>query len=102
MLLHEIITANENPKTAILIEKLIPYKKSLHIYYSNYSNHGDEPLLMVTAVMNAAQYGRIVSSNELTEAICEYLDDYDCMEETSENFGEYETICFNSILLKTL
>lgn len=100
MKLHEIITAMENPTDSVLIEKMIPYKKSLLAYFS--SRFTSEPILMITDVFNAAQYGRIEPVGELNDAICAYLDDYDCDNEESENFCEYETICANSIMLKDL
>lgn len=100
MKLHEIIALNDEAKKSILIELLIPYKKLLLAYYKR--EFLAEPILMVTSVSNACQYGKIVSANELDEAICEYLDDYNCMDEESENFSEYETICFNSIMLAKL
>lgn len=100
MKLHEIIAAHENGTDSILIEKMIPYKKSLLIYFSN--RFSSEPVLMVTMVTNACQYGRIEPANEFNEAIGAYLDDYDCANEDSENFPEYETICANSIMLKDL
>jgi hypothetical protein len=106
MKLHEIITSNENHNQSLLIEKLIPYKKSLSVYYTDY--FCSEPILMVTDVFNACQYGKIVSSDDFDESICAYLEvDYI---ETDENnpdfdfdlFAEYETICFNSISLSKL
>lgn len=100
MKLHEIITAMENPTDSVLIEKMVPYKKSLLAYFS--SKFSSEPVLMVTSVTNACQYGRIEPANEMNEAICAYLDDYDCQNEDSENFGTYETICAYSIALKDL
>lgn len=102
MLLHQIISANENHEQSILIEKLMPYKKSLLTYYCNDFGKRNEPMLMVTDVFNAAQYGKIVPSNDFIEAICSYLNDNDCMNEESENFAAYETICFNSIPLSKL
>ena len=98
MKLHEIITALEDHTQSVLIEKMVPYKKSLLAYFS--SKFSSEPVLMVTDVFNSAQYGRIEPINELNESICAYLDDYDCANEESENFGEYETICANSMMLK--
>ena len=100
MKLHEIITAMEDPTDSVLIEKMVPYKKSLLAYFS--SRFTSEPVLMITDVFNSAQYGRIEPAGELNEAICAYLDDYDCENEDSENFSEYETICANSIMLKDL
>lgn len=100
MKLHEIITALEDPTQSVLIEKMIPYKKSLLTYFT--AQFHSEPVLMITSVMNAAQYGRIEPAGELNEAICAYLDDYDCQNEDDENFCEYETICANSMMLKDL
>jgi hypothetical protein len=100
MKLHEIITALEDHTQSVLIEKMVPYKKSLLAYFS--SRFTSEPVLMVTSVTNACQYARIEPAGELNDAICAYLDDYDCDNEDSENFSEYETICANSIMLKDL
>lgn len=106
MYLHEIITANEQEQTAISIEHIIKYKKSLLTYYSNYFNC--EAILMVTSVFNACSYGKIVPSNEFNEAICAYLEVlYIEQEENSPEFNEdllsqYETINFNSVFLKQL
>ena len=86
--------------TSILIEKMLPYKKSLLTYYKDM--FFDEPVLMVTDVFNAAQYAKIVPANELNEAICTYLNDYDCMDKDNENFSCYEAICFNSMMLSKL
>jgi hypothetical protein len=101
MMLHEIIEANETASNSILIECLIPYKKLLLAYYRELY-YKSEPILMVTSVSNAAQYGRIVAAHEFTESICEYLKDWQCTEEDSEGFSEYETINFNSIPLSAL
>ena len=98
--LHEIIELNEDITKDILIELLLPYKKSLLTYYNDLFL--SEPVLMVTMVSNAVQYGKIVPSAEFTEALIEYIEDPDCMEEDNENFCEYETISFNSIMLKNL
>jgi len=100
MKIHEIITALEDPTQSVLIEKMVPYKKSLLAYFS--SRFTSEPVLMITDVFNAAQYGRIEPAADLNDAICAYLDDYDCANEESENFGTYETICADSIALKDL
>ena len=98
--LHEIIELNEKPHTSILIELLIPYKYSLYTYYKDY--FCGEPVLMVTCVCNAVQYGKIVSSQDFTDSVIDWINDPDCIDEESENFGEYETICFNSIPLSKL
>lgn len=102
MKLHEIIAANESDTQSILIEKMLPYKKSLLAYYKSYFGSRNEPMVMVTDVFNAAQYGKIVPANDFLDAINAYLQDYNCSDETSENFAAYETICFNSIPLSKL
>lgn len=99
MKLYQIIEAFEANKS-VLIELIAPYKKALNIYFSSYYNC--EPMLMVTSVMNAAQYAIVVPSNDFSEAVSEWLNDYDCSNEDSDNFPEYETICFNSIPLSKL
>lgn len=100
MLLHEIIAANETDSQSILIELLLPYKRSLNVIYSR--EYKGDPILMVTSVSNAAQYGKIVPANDFSEAVCEWLHDYNCNDPESETFAEYETICFNSIPLNSL
>jgi hypothetical protein len=106
MLLHEIIEKNIEPQTSILIEEIFKYKKSLLTYYANEFPR-DEPILMVTSVSNAAQYGKIVPSSEFNESLCEYLG-VDYISEPDEEgydedlFSDYETISFNSIPLKNL
>ena len=97
MLLNEIITINDKGTDAILIEKLIPYKKSLLTYYRDFFNC--EPILMVTSVFNAAQYGIIVPCDEIEDAFYIYMGseiENNCEAE------EKETIMFNSILLSNL
>ena len=96
--LHEIIELNEEDTNAILIELLLPYKKSLLTYYSNY--FASEPALMVTAVMNAAQYGKIVPSDELWDAFIAY--DNGETENIQDQSDYFEEICSNSMLLKNL
>jgi hypothetical protein len=99
MLLHEIITIFERePEKSILIELLVPYKKSLLTYYSRLFSC--EPLLMVVSVTNATQYGIIVSANEFSEAIEHHLNG--CNTDSEERKGERELISFNSIPLSKL
>lgn len=102
MKLHEIIKLNEDHETSLLIEALFPYKRSLLTYYKDY--FCCDPVLMVTDVSNAAQYGKIVPSNEFKDAIYAYMGvDYVDEDKTdSEEFCEFETINFNSKLLKDL
>ena len=94
MLLNQIISANDTGTDAILIELLVPYKKSLFAYYTNYFI--SEPILMVVSVSNVAQYGIIVPIDEIHEA----LDTYIGSEEYNED--DKEVILFNSIPLKNL
>ena len=94
MKLNEIISTNDKGTDSILIEKLIPYKKSLLTYYRDLFNC--EPILMVTSVFNAAQYGIIVPSNEMDEALDIYIADEDYSDE------DKEVIYFNSIALYNL
>ena len=100
MKLHEIIEQNAIDTNSILIELLLPYKKSLYTIFSR--EYRGEPVLMVTDVFNAAQYSKIVPANDFIDAVCAYLDDYNCTDEESENYAAYETICFNSIPLSKL
>lgn len=98
MLLHQIIETNEDHNKSILYDKIHPYKKALYTYYKDLFNC--EPVLMITDIFNAAQYAKIVPSNELTEAIEEYLINDDGSEEDKEAYKE--VIYFNSIMLKHL
>lgn len=106
MKLHEIIELNECPTTSILIEWIKEYKRSLLIYYTDL--FCCEPILMVTDVMNAVQYGKIVPANEFQEAICAFMEvdyiDYDAPEDTIErdNRDQCELISFQSIPLSKL
>jgi len=103
---HEIITTNSEPTTSIEYGTLQPYLKSLYVYYKDLFNC--EPILMVTDVFNAAQYAKIVPSNEFLDALCEYMGvPYIVVEQDADDFNEelfsqYETINFNSVLLSKL
>ena len=94
MKLHEIIETFENGKQAILTELLVPYKKQLLTYYTDYFCNSN-PVLMITSVTNNSAYAIIVPDCELYEAIQEYYD-----EEATEE--DIELISFQSILLKDL
>ena len=97
MLLYQIIRNNDAAKFSILTEILFQYKKSLYTYYKDMFNC--EPVLMVTTVYNAAQYALIVPSNELGEAIDNWVNlQEDSTEEEKEE--ERELIGFQSIMLK--
>ena len=99
MKLHEIIENLNNPNQAILIEKIIPYKKSLLIYFSN--DFCCEPILMVTTVLNACQYAQIVPFNDFFESVNDWVKSIKLeTEEDKEN--EIELINFQSIFLKDL
>jgi hypothetical protein len=93
MKLHEIITANEEGKE-ILIEALLPYRKSLNVLMPN-------SVLMVTMVSNAVQYGRIVPIEGFSEVLEEYVNSQDDMTEEDKE-AEKELINFQSIMLKDL
>ncbi len=91
--LHEIIELNEDGKE-ILIECLLPYKRSLAVLMPN-------AILMVTMVSNAVQYGKIVDLYGFEEEIESYLNNCDFdNEEDKEN--ERELINFQSIPLSKL
>lgn len=92
MQLHTIIENIEGLKNAVLIEKMIPYKKSLKTYFKAHFNY--EPMLVVVSVSNAAQYAIICPSTEVFEALQSYDDTL-----TDE---EKETILFNSMPLNNL
>lgn len=94
MKLHEIIEKNSDDQTAILVETLLRYKKSLFVYYSNM--FPSEPCLMVTNVFNAVQYAKIVPSDEINDAVNLYVTETN--EEDRE--AEIETILFNSVMLR--
>lgn len=98
--MFEIIEYCNDLKSSVLIKQIVPYKKSLLTYYTDYFT--SEPFLMVTSVFNAAQYGIIVPMDEFMESVCEYLNDNNCTDPDSETYSEYETICFNSIPLSNL
>ena len=101
--LHELVEIFENNsinKKSVLIELIVPYKKQLLTYFKGF--YLQDPVLVVTSVFNAAQYGFIVPADQFQESICNYLEDYTCMEEDSENFAEWETINFNSLFLEKL
>jgi hypothetical protein len=68
-------------------------------YYKN--QYAGEPVLIVTSVFNAGEYGFISTADNFNEDIINFLEDPDCMNEDSESFAEYETICFNSIFPST-
>ncbi len=95
--LSQIIDLSIESKTGILIETICSYKRSLLTYFKDY--YLSEPVLVVTAVFNAAQYGFIAPANELHEAVETYLSD---MEEGEDKEAERELIMFNSILLEKL
>lgn len=82
------------------IDDILKYKKSILTYYEQF--YANDPIFLVTSVTNNSCIGFITSSSDFIEEICAYLDDYNCQDEESENFGEFETICFNSKFVKDL
>ena len=100
MNLSDIIAQNKKVDESMLYELIQPYLNSLYVYYKDL--FCCEPVLMVTDVMNAAQYCRIVPFDELSESVCDYLGFYYEPDTESDEFAMYETIMFNSKLLKDL
>lgn len=93
MKLHEIVTHNEQGHQ-ILVEKLLPYRKSLRVLFP-------DSILMVTAVMNAAQYAKIVPAAEFSEALEEYVNEFEDMTDEDKEH-ERELIAFQSLPLTDL
>jgi hypothetical protein len=101
MNLSDIIAQNEKADESILYELIHPYLKSLYVYYKDL--FCSEPILMITDVTNAAQYCRIVDSNDFSDAVCDYLGlDSEPDDTESDDFAMYESICFNSKFLKDI
>ena len=99
--LHDIIKHNGSDSDTLLIELLLKRKKQLLAYYEAYFT--SEPVLMVTAVMNAAQYGKIVPADEISEALESYIEATSEKTDTEEDKEHYkEEILFNSRLFKDL
>ena len=99
--LSDIIAQNKNVDESIEYGQLRPYLKSLYIYYKDL--YCCEPVLMVTDIVNAAQYARIVPCNEFTEAICDYIGiECEPVNKDSYDYACYEAINFNSKFLKDL
>jgi hypothetical protein len=96
-----IIEANKKKQTSLLYETVQPYLKSLYVYYKNAFNC--EPIFMVTDVFNAAQYVKIVASEQFNESVCDYIG---CEEHEIQNnddfLAQFETINFQSKMLKNL
>ena len=102
MKLHEIIEINAEDQKSVLIETMLPYKKSLTTYFENEFNTSDL-IMMVTSVTNATSYGKIVPAAEFHDAIEAWINEPVNFEDTdSDNFAEYETICANSLPLEKL
>ena len=97
----EFYQINQESRNSIEYSNLYPIMKSMYIFYKDLFNC--EPVLMVTDVMNAAQYIKIVPSNEFNEAVCEYIgcEVYE-IQNNDEYLAQFETINFNSKLLKDI
>ena len=97
----QIIAFNNDAQKSILFESVHPYLKSLYVFYKDL--FCCEPVLMVTDVFNAAQYVKIVPSNEFQEAACNYIGCEVCEIQNDDNFlSQFENINFNSKLLKDI
>ncbi len=101
MKLFEIIEVNQNPEKEILISEIHKYKKSLLVYYRNEWGQRYTPLLLVTSVFNACQYGKIIHPCEAEEAANDYLNADKSLSEDEKEEAK-ETIFFNSISLEQL
>ena len=99
MKLHEIISANENKTTSILIEEILKYKRSLNTFFC--ALFCCEPILMVTMVSNAVQYAKIVPSDCFLEIVEDYVDTMN-LESSEDIANEIELINFQSIFLSKL
>jgi hypothetical protein len=98
MKLYEIISKLKEDTNSVLIESMLPYKNSLHTYYSNL--FCCEPILMVTMISNAVQYAQIVPSHEFSEAVSRWVESMNLSDEDRDN--EIELINLQSIYLNEL
>jgi hypothetical protein len=97
MKLHEIIKENDKPGQSLLVECLMPYKKSLSTYLSDYfCCDKSELILMVTDIFNAAQYGIIVPCDQYFEILDDYINSIPDLSE-DEREEQKELINFQSI-----
>lgn len=97
--LHQIVELNSEPGKAILIESMMPFFRQLYKYYK--ALHGQEPVLILTAVFNAAQYGFIAPESLVHTAVEKWVEDINFSDQ-EEREAAYETIMFNSRPLKDL
>jgi len=102
MKLHEILNQNDKLGNSILIEEMIPRKKQLSILFADYLCCKPENLvLVVTSVMNTAQYGFVCDSWLFDELVHDYVDRIPNLTgEEKEN--KIELINFNSIMFSKL
>ena len=97
----EFYQINNGPTNSIEYSNLYPIRKSMYIFYKDLFNC--EPVLMVTDIYNAAQYIKIVPSNEFNEAVCDYIGcEVHEIQNNDEFLAQFETINFNSKLLKDI
>ena len=95
MTFETIIEMNADPKVAIAVDKILTHRERVYEHYRE--EFTSKPMLMITDVFNAVQYGKIVPSEEMHEAIEEYL-----MEDEEEREYLRDLIMFQSILLSDL
>ena len=86
MLLHEIITKNDELTSAINTEEFYKYRKSLLTYYRDFFT--SEPVLLVFSVFNACSYALICPACECQEAMESYFDDIPTPEEAEVIFSQ--------------
>jgi hypothetical protein len=99
MNLSEIIQNNNKPQTAIEYGTIHPYLRSMYVFYKDL--YLCEPVLMVCSITNNSSYVKIVSSNEFTESICDYIGcEIHELQNSDDYLSEFETINFCSKMLK--
>lgn len=87
----QIIEAVHN-REQLSFEQIAPFRTSLRIYFEDYFC-GSEPLFLATLVTNAICGGKIVSADEVFEAIEEEIREYELTGEDADN--ERETLLSN-------
>lgn len=88
----------EELSQSILVEEILGKRKSLYAYYKD--QFGCEPILLITDIFNAAQYGFIVPESQFLEYANDYADKNSTSEDDKEQY--VETMLFNSARLRTI
>ena len=98
MKLHEIIECFDSGTTAVEIEHVLKYKRSLLAYYRDMYN--GEPIFMVTSVTNNSCYGIVVPANDFPDALDVWMEASGTERDSQDWEDECETINYNSKFLK--